>query len=126
MRVYEKIRDGIWVYSGVFILEDAWIQPAGLRNVVKMRLSIVPEQGSVIYEGDSFKNSQIQQTRMIPSRVKFEVYKRDEGRCVICLSKENLHYDHDLPYSRGGTSLLTENIRLLCARHNLQKSNKIE
>lgn len=40
-------------------------------------------------------------------------------------SKDNLHFDHILPFSKGGTSLKSENIQLLCARHNLQKSDKI-
>ncbi|MCX6739514.1 MAG: HNH endonuclease [Candidatus Parcubacteria bacterium] len=32
----------------------------------------------------------------------------------------------DLPFSKGGTSLTTKNIRLLCAKCNLAKSDKIE
>lgn len=123
-RIYEKIKPGIWVYNGLFLLEDAWVQKAGVRSVVKFKLSIVPEQGNANGLPGGSKN--IEQTRMIPSKVKFEVFRRDNGQCVQCGSKDNLHYDHDLPYSRGGTSLLAENIRLLCARHNLEKSNKIE
>ena len=65
-------------------------------------------------------------TRMIPSAVKLEVWQRDKGRCVICGQEDNLHFDHDLPYSKGGTSLTAKNIRLLCARHNLSKSDKIQ
>jgi 5-methylcytosine-specific restriction endonuclease McrA len=63
--------------------------------------------------------------RMIPTSVKVEVWARDKGQCVLCGSKENLHYDHELPFSKGGTSLTAENVRILCAKHNLQKSNKI-
>lgn len=64
--------------------------------------------------------------RMIPSAVKLEVWKRDKGRCVKCGRQDNLHFDHDYPFSRGGTSLLAKNIQLLCARHNLAKKNRIE
>ena len=64
--------------------------------------------------------------RMIPTSVKLEVWKRDKGQCVSCGSMDNLHFDHILPYSKGGTSLKAENIQLLCARHNLQKSAKIQ
>ncbi len=35
-----------------------------------------------------------------------EVWKRDKGRCVMCGSDNNLHYDHDLPFSKGGSSIL--------------------
>lgn len=55
-----------------------------------------------------------------------EVYKRDRGRCVKCSSNQNLHFDHVLPYSLGGTSKDASNIRLLCARHNLEKGSKLE
>ena len=47
------------------------------------------------------------------------------GRCVQCGSTDNLHFDHILPFSKGGTSLKAENIQLLCARYNLKKSDKI-
>jgi hypothetical protein len=36
-----------------------------------------------------------------------------------------LHYDHDIPFSKGGSSLTADNVRLLCAKHNLEKSDKI-
>jgi 5-methylcytosine-specific restriction endonuclease McrA len=36
-----------------------------------------------------------------------------------------LHFDHDLPYSKGGTSITEDNVQLMCARHNLKKGNKI-
>jgi 5-methylcytosine-specific restriction endonuclease McrA len=55
-----------------------------------------------------------------------EIWKRDKGRCVICGSHDNLHFDHIIPYSKGGSSLVAENIQLLCARHNLAKKDKIE
>lgn len=41
-------------------------------------------------------------------------------------STDNLHFDHILPFSKGGgTSLKVENIQLLCAKHNLEKRDKI-
>jgi 5-methylcytosine-specific restriction endonuclease McrA len=58
--------------------------------------------------------------------VKQAVYKRDRGRCVLCGASDQLHFDHDYPYSKGGTSATPDNVRILCARHNLEKSAKIE
>jgi len=63
--------------------------------------------------------------RIIPSTVKQAVWKRDQGKCIDCGSKDNLHFDHILPFSKGGSSVLVDNIQLLCARHNLTKSNKL-
>jgi 5-methylcytosine-specific restriction endonuclease McrA len=59
----------------------------------------------------------------VPS--KLEVWKRDHGKCVICGASDNLHFDHDVPFSKGGSSITAKNVRLLCARHNLAKSDKI-
>src|SRR6266498_3488886 len=47
------------------------------------------------------------------------------GKCVICGATDELHFDHDVPWSRGGTSITEENVQLLCARHNLQKHDRI-
>ncbi len=62
--------------------------------------------------------------RMISSKVRREVFRRDDGKCVECGSKENLQYDHIIPFSKGG-SKEAENIQLLCKDCNKKKSNKI-
>jgi len=122
VRVYEKIRSGIWAYNGLFSLVDGWIEESEGRKVFKFRLELLDEQNIPITDsaGD------LEHPRIIPSEVKLEVWKRDKGKCVLCGSKDNLHFDHIIPYSRGGSSLVAENIQLLCARHNLDKRDRIE
>jgi len=122
VRVYEKIKAGIWAYGGVFKLVDAWEEPSGGRKVFKFKLRLVdtPDLRLGREVEDLVTN------RVIPTAVKLEVWKRDKGRCVKCSRKDNLHFDHILPYSKGGSSLVVENIQLLCARHNLAKRDKIE
>jgi hypothetical protein len=122
IRVYDKIRDGIWVYNGVFSLVDAWQEESGPRKVYKFKL--------VLAEGQSADSvpaaSEIEHTRVIPTPVKQEVWLRDGGRCTLCGSNKNLHFDHIIPWSKGGSSLIAENIQLLCAKHNLAKHDRIE
>jgi len=71
-------------------------------------------------------------TRYIPQEVREFVLERDEGRCraVIrgqrCKATTNLHFDHLLPYARGGDSVLAENIQILCRIHNLQKGSSLK
>jgi hypothetical protein len=120
--VYEKIRDGIWAFNGMFNLTDAWVESDGSRKVFKFRLEIALEAKSL----QSHRPATLDHSRVIPSAIKLEVWTRDRGCCVLCGEKDNLHFDHDLPYSKGGTSLNARNIRLLCARHNLMKSDKIQ
>lgn len=122
VKVYEKIRSGIWVYNGIFKLVDAWQEHINARKVFKFKLELVDDEANVISGGES----DIEHNRIIPSSVKLEVWKRDKGRCIKCGSQDNLHFDHIIPYSKGGSSLVAENIQILCARHNLKKRDKIE
>jgi len=122
VRVYEKVRPGIWSYNGVFHLVDAWYQPVEGRSVFKFRLTAV--EGEEDFDAPVPRQSTPR--RIIPSHVKLHVWKRDGGKCTICGASDELHFDHVLPFSRGGTSMVAENVQLLCARHNLAKHDRIE
>jgi HNH endonuclease len=122
IRVFEKIRDGIWVYNGIFRLVDAWQETSGRRQVFKFKLEIVDHP----LPTSSDLTVTVDHDRVIPSAVKLEVWKRDRGSCVKCGSKENLHFDHIIPYSRGGSSKDARNIQILCSAHNLAKHDRIE
>lgn len=121
VRVYEKLKKGIWSYNGVFHLVDSWLEPAEHRQVFKFKL--------VAVEGDEDFTRPVRKDmphrRVIPTSVKLAVWKRDGGKCQECGATDELHFDHILPYSKGGTSITPENVQLLCARHNLEKHDKI-
>ena len=122
VKVYEKVFSGVWSLKGFFDLLDYKIVNDGKRNVYRFILKL-SERNT-----DNYLRTQtnLEHTRLIPSEVKKEVWKRDGGKCVICEGVKNLHFDHDLPFSKGGTSLSDKNVRLLCMKHNLAKSAKIE
>jgi hypothetical protein len=122
VKAYEKLRQGIWVFNGVFRLVDAWEEPSNGRQVFKFRLEL---DGEATAQPIKTPVGDLEQTRVIPTSVKLAVWKRDGGRCVQCGSNDNLHFDHVIPFSRGGSSLREENIQLLCARHNLEKHDAI-
>jgi hypothetical protein len=121
VKVYEKIRPGIWVYNGLFRLTDAWRERNRGRKVFRFKLELA-DTASLAHE----RNGELHHERLIPASVKQEVWMRDRGRCVICGAKTNLHFDHIIPYSKGGSSLTAENIQLLCAKHNIEKRDKIQ
>jgi len=121
VRVYEKIKDGIWSFNGVFKLMDSYQKQVNGRSVFKFILQLTDEKIKGLEEVVELEAD----ARLIPSEVKAQIWKRDKGKCVQCGSKEHLHFDHILPYSKGGTSRDVRNIQLLCARHNLQKSDRI-
>lgn len=121
VRVYEKVRDGVWVYNGVFELVGARMVPLGGRLVCEFKLL----QSDVDFEpsGEYVSTSP---GRLIPSETKRKVWDRDRGKCVQCGSDKNLHFDHIIPWSKGGSSSNPENIQLLCGKHNLEKRDRIE
>lgn len=123
IKVYEKILSGVWSLKGYFDLVDYKIHHDGKRNVFRYILKL--SNPEVIADASAETVSDAH-TRLIPSEVKKEVWKRDNGRCVLCGDTKNLHFDHELPFSKGGTSISAKNVRLLCMKHNLQKSAKIE
>ena len=59
-------------------------------------------------------------SRVIPQDVKIAVTVRDQGKCVQCGATEDLHFDHKIPWSRGGTNTIN-NIQLLCGPCNRRK-----
>ena len=121
VRVYEKIRTGIWVYNGLFHLSNAWLEESGGRRVFKFRLEFAGQDHSKHHAAVEQNDD-----RLIPSAVKLEVWQRDRGRCVTCGATSHLHFDHIIPYSKGGSSKDLSNIQILCSRHNLAKRDRIE
>jgi hypothetical protein len=122
VRVYEKLRQGIWSDKGLFRLNGYGyvFKPSEGRRVFKFEMDItdLDVPASPVLE--------LTQARIIPTAIKQEVFKRDGGRCVICGATDQLHFDHDFPFSKGGTSFSAKNVRILCARHNLAKGARIE
>ena len=126
IKVYEKIKPGIWVYNGLFLLTDAFIENDGRRNVFKFRLEMIDEETSAATQNKKLDDLRLEHNRLIPTEVKIAVYARDKGKCVKCGSDKNLHYDHIIPFSKGGSSTTPDNIQLLCATCNLKKHDHIE
>lgn len=121
VRVYEKIRQGIWSYNGIFHLVGSWREPSAGRQVFKFKLVAV--EGEEDLSRPAIPTAE--RRRVIPTTIKLEVWKRDGGKCVTCGATDELHFDHVVPVAKGGTSIVAENIQLLCARHNLAKSDDI-
>ena len=103
-------------------LVDAWTERDKHRVVYNFKLLAV--------EGDEDfaqpVHEDAERRRIIPTAVKLEVRKREGGKCRLCHAMDELHFDHIVPFSKGGTSLTAENVQLSCARHNLQKRDYIE
>ncbi len=71
---------------------------------------------------------EIERSKMSAS-IRYDVLNRDKFRCQICGATQSdgvkLHVDHIIPISKGGKTEMN-NLRTLCDRCNLGKSDKIE
>ena len=122
VRVYQKIKSGLWSFNGIFNLVDVSQEQSNGRLIHLFKL-ILTNENIEDYRDD---NEELpEDDRIIPGHVMRNVFKRDKGQCVKCGAKDHLHFDHIFPFSKGGTSKDEKNIRLLCRRHNLKKSNKV-
>ena len=60
----------------------------------------------------------------IPEEVRRFVFRRDGGTCRNCGSGELIQFDHIIPVALGGSSE-PENLQLLCATCNREKSDRL-
>ena len=60
----------------------------------------------------------------IAGAIRGQVWRRDNGKCAQCGSRENLQFDHIVPVSKGGATSVS-NLQLLCQSCNLSKGAKI-
>ena len=79
VKVYEKIQEGVWSLKGVFDLIDYKVVNDGKRNVFRYILKLSDK-----IENFSSEDLKLSHTRLIPSQVKKDVWKRDQGKCVLC------------------------------------------
>ena len=74
------------------------------------------------------KVSRADRSRYISQEVREFVLEKDEGRCRAmvagrrCPATTELHFDHVIPFIRGGANE-PKNIRILCQEHNLEKGS---
>jgi hypothetical protein len=76
------------------------------------------------YEALGRFTSDAQRRQTIPADVRRVVWTRDGGACVRCGARQNLHYDHIIPFAKGGANC-AENLQVLCQPCNLRKSDSI-
>ncbi len=123
IKVYEKIKNNVWTNKGFFYLIDAKYQYSEQENRKTFKFILEPVSAHKGFTPEEYEDFEF--SRRIPPEVKRIVWERDNGKCAKCESVENLHFDHLIPFSKGGSSLDPKNIQVLCGRHNLEKSDKI-
>ncbi len=99
-----------------------------LLELGKSEILLCPECENIIKESDEIcehcGSDLKKRSRYIPKTIKKIVWLRDNGKCVECGSRENLEFDHIIPFSKGGANTV-KNVQILCSKCNKKKTNKI-
>ena len=117
-------------------IKASYTSPKGRNSYYKENTFPYTEMVNAYHKYIRIKNRQqeysyqvkIERAKMSDS-LRYNILKRDDFRCQICgaTAQEGakLHVDHIVPVSRGGKTVAS-NLRTLCDRCNMGKSNKIE
>jgi len=118
----------LWIYDGWLWKMSEEYEPEEARLLILEEIDKERRKFERLKKKFDVANSDKTTTsgrERIPSDVRIEVWRRDEGKCVRCGGRENLEYDHIIPISKGGSNT-ARNIELLCEKCNRAKSEKIE
>jgi 5-methylcytosine-specific restriction endonuclease McrA len=78
---------------------------------------------------DTYKKLSAVERGEVSDSLRYDILNRDNFTCVLCGASARqgarLHVDHIIPISKGGKSTF-DNLRTLCERCNVGKSNKME
>ncbi len=91
----------LWYFGGEFFASDVAVEARDVAVFARRRTPELRRPG-------------------ISEAVQRAVYERDGGQCVKCASRFNLQYDHVIPFSKGGSSEIS-NLQLLCSSCNREK-----
>lgn len=78
---------------------------------------------------DTYKKLSVVERGEVSDSLRYDIMNRDNFTCVLCGASARqgarLHVDHIIPIAKGGKST-PDNLRTLCERCNVGKSDKIE
>ena len=120
--IRKEIKHRIWLYLYVST-EDDWT-PEGAARELNIPIATVKKQARELatmnyiqWDEAFYKHARKQN---IPTKLKWEVWERDNFTCIECGKRRFLSCDHILPESKGG---LTErdNLQTLCKSCNSSK-----
>lgn len=114
-------KDSVYEVTGNYPSEEASLLVMDFAEKERRKIERLKHKFSGGKSSDEVRYERIR----ISEEVRIEVWRRDQGRCVRCGSRENLEYDHIVPVSKGGGNT-ARNIELLCQDCNRAKGNRIE
>ena len=109
--------------------DETYVESEGLSGEDVKALALQMRQGkeATLARAHAEMRGEAQAARPrkpIPEAVRHEVWRRDQGRCVDCGSRERREFDHIVPWSQGGSNT-ARNLELRCEPCNKRKADAI-
>ncbi len=123
-------RDGDALLGAIARFLRTGAEPTRMRASVKpVWVALLPElkksRARILAGASTGCTGTVEGREPIPARTRYEVFERDGYTCQYCGAKApdvELHIDHIVPVSKGGTNDMT-NLVTACASCNLGKSD---
>jgi hypothetical protein len=119
-----------WVFKNVVVRVEGedQIEPAELmlriKHAVYSHMKELDRLRKDVEAVESLSAASAARREPIPESARMFVWRRDEGKCVICGSNERLEFDHIIPVAEGGSNT-ERNLQLLCEPCNRAKGKRI-
>lgn len=117
-RIYHKPKGGNEILIGEWSNGEIIYEPSNQPNERKVEIK-KPQTDSIH-----------RTKREVSIKMRFDIMKRDNFKCVICgrsPAKDpsiELHVDHIIPWSKGGETTI-DNLQTLCSKCNIGKSDSL-
>lgn len=122
---YEKYfmldADGTLYTDPSFAQEIKHLKGAPLHNLYRYIYGEIDD--GLLSDIYKFKDERECTYNYIPSKLRWDVYERDNFTCQVCGSRRYLSIDHIYPKSKGGKTTM-ENCQTLCQHCNSKKGTK--
>lgn len=113
-------------------IDNRYTSPKGQKrycNYCILNTQQIEEAFAELDKMEEAKQAKQYQRSMMTDSLRYDILKRDGFKCVLCgCSAEDgvkLHVDHIVPIAKGGLTVAS-NLRTLCERCNLGKSDKYD
>jgi hypothetical protein len=117
-----------WWYLNRFWWDSEGLEAADVQALIlqrdKKKQATLERARADVFGAPEVAAVETPRRESIPESVRHEVWRRDQGRCVDCGSRERLEFDHIIPVSQGGSNT-ARNIELRCETCNRRKGAAI-
>ena len=131
-RLFQKLKLEKPVCDTVITYEVTYTTPQGRYHYSKKLYYKFEELQKTYLSIDQQETTRYQielERALMTDSLRYDILRRDNFRCQICGATAQdgvkLHVDHIMPVSKGGKTIKS-NLRTLCERCNMGKSDKIE